>query len=236
MKGKNDSLAVDLLDQFALGIILWLIAIMGDIAAILAEGCSQIAHDVTQLSSSRGWIRHHQHAVVGRLQIPIVQQDHQYLQTLKLLGSVEWVVVPIPLVVDTLDTFRPRFKASIFDNTFSFDRNLGHVIVDIGKISGRPYKSAGSSLRLGLVAKLNSPFHSLGIFDDILRRMARLFFFHKCHARKIWFHGVAAYSKKQIARGDVSRLAPEHRGAGAGVMLLAVLFLFFVLLRLAGQS
>src|SRR6266404_9883126 len=100
MKGKNNSLAVHLFDEFALGIILWLIAIMGDVAAILAEGSSQSTHDVAQLGCSSGRIPHYQHAVVCCLQIPVVQQDHQYLQTVKLLGTFERVVVPIPLVVN----------------------------------------------------------------------------------------------------------------------------------------
>src|SRR5918993_5131199 len=104
----------------------------------MAESRAEITDDVTKLVAVVA--ADVNDLVVGVFQVPVVDQRHHDLQSLKLRSAGKWIAFPLPLR-QPVPAFRPRFKPGVGKRSFTGNRDARHEIIDFGEIADAPKQS-----------------------------------------------------------------------------------------------
>src|SRR5215475_5827952 len=132
---NHDTIAFYLLQKFRLCVVLWIVPASGKTpkdwcGARVAEGCTEIADGVPKLVISFDFDDY----VVGILEVPVVNQGHHDLQTLKLRRAGKRILLPLPFAT-SFPVIRTCFKSDVRESPFARDRHARHEIVDFGDVT-----------------------------------------------------------------------------------------------------
>ncbi len=153
--------------------------------------------------------------VIVELEVPVVQQCHQHLQTVELFGVEERVDLPFPqpfFFIARVPQFEPHIPGlepspPVYVNTF-------YEIVLVDVIADCPDDASGGSLGLCLGPEFDYPFFSGAVLDIHLLGGAALVASHEGEfSGKVRGAFLAALPEKQVAMGDVAGVFPQDRVA-----------------------
>src|SRR5205085_5904173 len=97
-KMQDHMIALDLLQKVRFRIVGWIVTAPGDTpedrsCACMSESGPEIADDVSEFVA----VAQLNHFIVGIFEVPVVDQRHHDLQTLKLRRPKERIAFPLPL-------------------------------------------------------------------------------------------------------------------------------------------
>jgi len=167
--------------------------------------------------------------IVDVFQIPVIDERHEYAQTIQFPGTGERILAPRP-DADLPPLVQSSFQAYVTHHSIRFDQMLtatearGHVadvnhigeVVLVGGIPGCPHQPRRHGFRACFSTELDLPVDSVTIHDPEFRVRALEVFVDEC--KRFMSVGLMAWPSwpiKEVFACGV-RLLPEHRPTPGG--------------------
>src|SRR5215207_4441807 len=104
----------------------------------MTESSAEIADDVSQFIAVSS--ADMDDLVVRVFQVPVVDQRHHNLQTLKLRRASEWIAFPFPLC-HPIPVVRTCFEPHVVERSLAGNRDAWDQVIDLSHVTHTPQQS-----------------------------------------------------------------------------------------------
>src|SRR5215204_5017731 len=134
--------------------------------------------------------------------IPVMNENHHDLQTLKFIGSDKWIIFPTP-VSEPLEILGTRFEAHVFKRSLSRNRQRRDEINNFGFVTQSPQQADSRRFGPRFTTELGYPNASRTVLDAVFFVVSAFLFLDKCYLAQIWLHLPAARTVNKISLPDI---------------------------------